>query len=202
MKATYKGFEAKKSGGFTDVPPVGCYVAEIQGVKLKVPGKDEGVQRETIELYVEIIEGEYKNRYHEVYDSQSERFGSAVYKGVFRLIPPTDDDTDDWRKRSFESNLWCVQQSNEGYTWDWDEKKLKGKKIGINVRKRLYTGKDKEGNPVDRETTEIGRFETVDDVMNGKCKPMRERDQREKREESTDGSEFTDVSSNVEVPWA
>jgi hypothetical protein len=88
------------------------------------------------------------------------------------------------------------------YQWDWDEKKLKGKKVGINIRKRLYTGKDKDGNPVDRETTEIGRFETVDDVRNGRCKPMRERDQREKREESTDGNEFTDVSSNVEVPWA
>ena len=84
------------------------------------------------------------------------------------------------------------------YTWDWDEKKLKGKKVGINVRKRLYTFNDK-----DRETTEIGRFETVDDVRNGKCKPMKERDQRTKREEdSTDGSEFTDVSSDVSVPWA
>ena len=118
MKATYKGFEAKKSGGYTELPPVGCYVAEIQGVKLKTPDKDE-VQRETIELFLEIIEGEYKNRYHEVYDSQTERFGNATYRGVFRLVPPSEGDEDDWRKRNFEGNLWCIQQSNAGYTWDW-----------------------------------------------------------------------------------
>lgn len=193
MKATYKGFEAKKSGGFTELPPVGAYVAEIQASRVV-----EQNDREVIELFMEIVEGEYANRFHEVYDDQKERFGdSAKYKGIFKLTPPVDGD-EDWRKRSFEGNMWCVQESNPGYSWDWDEKKLKGKKVGISIRRRLYTYNGK-----DRETTEIGRFETIDDVKAGKVKPMRDRDNRtsESPVESTDGSEFTNVSTEVEVPW-
>ena len=193
MKATYKGFEAKKSGGFIELPPVGAYVAEIQAVRVV-----EQNDRDVIELFMEITEGEYANRFHEVYEDQKERFGDgAKYKGIFRLTPPVDGD-EDWRKRAFEGNLWCVQQSNAGYSWDWDEKKLKGKKVGISIRKRLYTFNGK-----DRETTEIGRFETVDDVKAGKVKPMRDRDNRtgESVAESTDGSEFADVSKEVSVPW-
>ncbi len=198
MKPSYSGFEAKKAGGFTELPPVGAYVAEIQAARF-VEG--ENGQRDRIELFMDIVEGEYANRFHDVYEDQKERFGDdAKYKAIFRLIPPVEGD-EDWRKRTFEGNLWCVQESNPGYTWDWDEKKLKGKKVGISLRKRLYTFNGKN-----RETIEIGRFETVDDVRNGKCKPMRDRDQRTNRSDSesadsTDGAEFTDVSKEVSVPW-
>ena len=198
MKATYKGFEAKKSGGFVSLPPVGAYVAQIQDVRT-----DEQFDHQVIEMKIEITEGEYKGRFSEVYKDQDERFGNAKYKCVFRLIAPNEND-EDWRRSSFEGNLWAIEESNSGYHWDWDEKKLKGKKVGISIRKRLYTGQDKDGNPVDRETVEIGRLESVDDVKAGKVKPMKERDQRKKHEDSdnsTDGSEFTDVSKDVAVPW-
>lgn len=200
MKATYKGFNAQRTSGFTGLPPVGAYVAEILEVRYLDPKKPENnVKRDTIELFMEIVEGEYANRFHEVYEEQTEKWGNDVkYKAIFRLIPPSDDDADDWRKRTFEGNLWCVQQSNPGYAWDWDEKKLKGKKVGISIRRRLYTY-----NGRDRETVEIGRFETIDDVKAGKVKPMRDKDNRtsESPVESTDGSEFTNVSNEVEVPW-
>ena len=204
MKASYKGFEAKpNNNGFITLPPVGAYVAEIQAVRFTPKNEAENVYRDTIELMIEITEGECKNRYHEVYESQKERFGDSIkYKGIFKLIPPVDgEDGYDWRRSAFEGNLWCVEQSNPDYHWDWDEKKLKGKKIGINVRQYLYTYNGK-----DRETTEIGRFETVEDVKAGKVKPMRPRDRRENKDAedaSTDGSGFTDVSKDTEVsvPW-
>ena len=194
MKPTYGNFEAKKSGGYIELPPVGAYVAEIQDVRTS-----EQFDHTIIELMVEITEGEYKGRYHEVYEDQRERFGNATYKGVFKLTAPNDND-EDWRVNTFQGNLWCVQESNPGYKWDWDEKKLKDKKVGISVRKRLYTGQDKDGNPVDRETLEIGRFETIADVQAGKVKPMKVKDTR-KKNESTSGSDFTDVSKDVEVPF-
>ena len=199
MKPSYKGFEAKKNGGFLELPPVGAYVAEIQNVRSLPADPLNNRERDVIELMMEITEGNYAGRYMEFYKDQKERFGDSVkYKGVFRLTAPNDDD-EDWRKRTFEGNLWCVEQSNPGYTWDWDEKKLKGKKVGISVRERLYTYNDKE-----RITTEIAKFETVDDVRNGKVKPMKARDQRNKgsaSEDSTDGENFTDVSKTVDVPW-
>lgn len=193
MKPTIKNFEVKKRGGFVDLPPKGAYVAEIKNVLLT----EDRNGREILELMLDICEGEYENRYTEVWKDQKERFGDDVkFKGIFRLTPPADGDPD-WRERVFSENLWCVEQSNDGYSWDWDEKKLKGKKVGISVRNRMYTY-----NGQDRQTTEIAQFELVKDVRNGKCKPVKDRDQREKREESTDGSDFTDVSKNVDVPWA
>lgn len=196
MKPTYQGFEAKKSSNFLELPPAGAYVAEIQNVRV-VEADGQKQTRDVIELMIEIIEGDFKNRYHEFYEDQRERFGDdAKYKGVFRLTPFVDGD-EDWRKRAFEGNLWCVEQSNPGYTWDWDEKKLKGKKVGISIRNRLYTYNGK-----DKSSTEIGRFETVEDVRNGKVKPMKCRDNRiTDSSESADGSSFTNVSKEVSVPW-
>ena len=192
MKPTYDGFEAKKRNSYVELPPVGAYVAEIQDVRF-VP-KDEKNFNDVIEMMIEITEGEYKNRYHEVYKDADEKFGSATYSGVFRLrvYHPGDDD---WVKKNFETNLWCVEQCNPGYRWDWNEMGLKGKKIGINVRKYLYTYKDQ-----DREKTEIGKFETIEDVKNGKCKAMKPRDKR-KSEEQNDQN-FTPVEAgSVSVPW-
>jgi len=199
MKPSYKGFEAKKNGGFLTLPPAGAYIAEIKEVRFVPQDPLENRDRDVIELMMEIAEGEYAGRYMAFYQDQKERFGdNTKYKGVFRLVAPLEHD-EDWRKRTFEGNLWCVEQSNDGYTWDWDEKKLKGKKVGISVRERLYTYNDKE-----RSTTEIAKFETVADVKAGNVKPMKPRDQRtggSAAEDSTDGSGFTEVSKTVDVPW-
>ena len=193
MKATYKNCEPRKSGNFIELPPVGAYIGEIQAVR-----EIEIYDRPAIELFIEITEGEYANRFHEVHEDQKERFGdTAKYKGIFRLFPYLGENDDDWRKKVFEENLWAVEQSNPGYKWDWDEKKLKGKKVGINIRNRLYTYNNKN-----RTTTEIGQLESIEDVKNGKCKKLKDRDQRRPiDEDSTDGSDFTEVSDTVDVPW-
>ena len=201
MKPTYNGFEAKANkGAYLDVPPVGAYVAEIQDVRF-VPADGNKQQRDAIELMIEITEGEYKNRYHDLYKDQDEKWGNAKYRGTFSLYPPAEND-EDWRKRVFEGNLWCVEQSNNGYKWDWDEKKLKGKAVGINIRKKLYTytkRKDNTEETVEAETTEIAKFETVDDVKNGKCRMLKERDTRHY---ATSEQNFTPVdSASVSVPW-
>lgn len=192
----YGNVEIAKRGSYMDLPPVGAYVAEIKNVRL-VEADGDKQKYDTLEMMIEIIEGEYKGRYTEVYNDQKERFGDNVkYKGIFRLRCPSKDD-EDWVARKFGNNIWCVQESNPGYQWDMDEKKLKGKKVGISVRRRLYTY-----NGEDKETTEIGQFETIADVKAGKCKPMKDNDRREKAEEaSTDGSNFTEVSKTVDVPW-
>ena len=57
-------------------------------------------------------------------------------------------------------------------------------------------------NGQNRETTEIGKFETIADVKDGKCKPMRDRDTRDANAKAADdGQNFTEVSGSVEVPW-
>lgn len=193
-----KNVEIAKRGNFLSLPVVGSYVGEIKNVR--VVKADETRKHDTLEMMIDVTEGEFANRYTDVYNDQKERFGEAKFKGIFRLTIP-DDTTEDWMDRKFGNNLWCVQESNPGYEWDRDEKKLKGKKIGINVRKRLYTFNGNDG-----ETTEIGQLETIADVKAGKCREMKPNDRRSKDNnsssvDSTDGSSFTDVSKEISVPW-
>lgn len=200
MKKPNYAFETKKRADRNGLPPKGAYVAEIQAVRCLTKGKDN-VSMDRLELFMDIVEGEYTGRFRQVYEDQKERFGDNVsYKGIFRMsVPEEGDNNYDYLMRILQENLWCVEQSNDPYKWDWDEKKLKGKKVGISLRNRFYTFNGK-----DRETVEIARLETIDDVHNGKCKPVNDRDQREKHddaEESTDGSDFTDVSKEISVPW-
>ena len=191
-----KSVEIQKRGNFLTLPPVGAYVAEIKNVRVVEADKEKGQKYDTLEMMVEITEGEYAGRYTEVYNDQKERFGKASYRGTFRLYCPNKD-SEEWVDRKFANNIWCVQESNPGYEWDQHEEKLKGKKVGISVRRKLYTY-----NNEDRETTEIGQFETVADVNAGKCRPMKDRDQREKKDDSgSDDQNFTDVSKGIEVPW-
>lgn len=197
-----RDIEIAKRGNYLELPTVGAYIAEIRDVRVVEADKSRGQKNDTLEMMIEITDGEYKGRYMEVYNDQKERWGDDVkYKGVFRLFIPSDEPVD-WIDRRFSNNIWCVQESNSDYTYDSKDpnslKKLKGKRIGINVRKYLYTY-----NGQDRETTEIGQLETIDDVKAGKCKTMKPRDKRESKDSagSNDDQNFTDVSKEVSVPW-
>lgn len=193
MKKAYEGFEAKKSGSaIVDLPPKGAYVGEIQGVKVEDSYNHEFEQ---LVLMLEVTEGEYKGRYHEHYANQKERFGDNVkYRGSLRIrIPTGKDGEDEWIRRQFEGAMWAVEDSNDGYAFDWDETKLKGKKVGFSVRDTYYTYGDK-----DYQGTEIGRLESIKEVKAGKVRPMKERDSRKNKTEET---AYTNVSSTVDVPF-
>ena len=196
MKATYGGFEAKNTRGGSPLPPAGSFlVAEIKAVNI---GKNYS-GNEQIECAVDVTEGEWKDCFTNDFEDRRERYGDgSKFRGIFRLTPPVDGD-EPWVKQKFESNLWCIEQSNANYHWDWDEKKLVGKKVGINIRATKYTGND--GN--DYEGTEIGQFETVDDVRNGKCRVMKCRDSRKNKhkDESSGEGQATDVTGQVSVPF-
>ena len=199
MKPTYQGFEAKEnSTNFLELPPAGLYIGQIMAVRV-VDADGVKTFRDWLEVMLEITEGDYKGRFTAVYNDQKERFGAenTRYRGTFRIaIPSGKEDEEEWVRRSFEGNLWCVEQSNPGYHWDWDENKLTGKKIGINLRTRLYTYNDK-----DKETVEVARFETLDDVKTGKAKPAKVRDQRKHDETPAfDTSTFTEVNTEL-PPW-
>ena len=195
MKAKYAGYEAKRASNFVQLPPEGVYIGKIIEVRVE-PSYDK--THDQIVLLLDITEGEYANRYTEQYNDAKERFDNAKSKGVLRITVPEEDDPADkaWIKKTFESNLWAVEQSNPPYQWDWDEKKLKGKKVGLNVRKRFYTY-----NGTDRETTEIAQLESIEEVRAGKVKVRQPRDSRTNNTENNGTDSYEDVTNSVEVPF-
>ena len=68
------------------------------------------------------------------YKSQSS--DNKKWRGNVKLWLPKDDgsEKDDYTKRTFNNFMACVEESNPGYHWGWDENTLKDKKIGILAR--------------------------------------------------------------------
>ena len=151
MIKAWNNFEAKKSSSGREILPAGAYVCEIKSVKEE--SYDWGNK---LAMMIEIIEGEYKD----------------LWRGVFRVDIPKDDGTeqDSWTKRKFGNFIWAVQESNPGYVWAWDEKTLKGKKIGVVYRNKEWAMGDLTG-----WTTEAAGAASIEDVRNGKVKPLKDK---------------------------
>lgn len=112
--------------------PAGKYICEIKGAKV-VKSSSSGMEQLVLQL--DIAEGDYKNYYSDLYAADLERNGTkAKWRngGLFRQ---------GWEGKSlpyFHGLMTCIEKSNDGYKWDWDEKTLKGKKIGVLFGREQY----------------------------------------------------------------
>lgn len=130
MKA-FNGFaeaqEAAKRAGGAKLPK-GAYVCEILGAKIET-GQNGNSDQMLVQF--EIAEGEYKGFFKKQYEDNTNE--DKKYKGKVKIWLPKDDgsEKDSWTKNNFAKWPNALEESNEGYKWDWDETKWKGKKIGI-----------------------------------------------------------------------
>lgn len=118
--------QAQASG--TSKLSAGGYVCKVIGVKYT---KGEEGKSDFIEIQFEIAEGEYKGFFQKQYEANTNE--DKKYKGRTKIYIPTDDgsEKDGWTKKTFAGWTNAFEESNEGYLWDWDEKKWKNKLIGI-----------------------------------------------------------------------
>lgn len=193
----FEGFKAEykeENNNRFEPLPVGSYVAQILGVKLEENTDRNGNKYERLIFQVDITEGEYKDYFQKRYEADKNSPFTAKYKGTFYLNVPTGDKSqyDNYKLISFNNTIAAIEYSNKGYTWEWDEKTLKGKAVGIRVREREWTMDGRSGT-----TTEIGAFCPVDDVRAGKVKPMAAR--KNKNPQSVI-AQFTEVP-NEELPF-
>lgn len=188
MKA-YDGFKSEAQGNKFEQLPAGPYEAKILNVKIDGQEPDQ-----TLVLRLDIIEGEYKDYFTKRYQHDKENASQyeARYKGDFKLRIPNDANTNarypDSDKRRFNDAIWRIEKSNEGYHWDWNEKGLIGKIIGINMQDDEYNG---------NRFTRIGRLEVAQDVRSGIVGVM---PPRKRQEQTAEPAGFTAVE-NIEVPF-
>lgn len=152
-KAAYKGSSRL---------PVGGYVAKIKDVRFE-EGKNGN--SDMIVLAYDIAEGEYKDFFQKQFDNNTQE--DKKWKGRTTIYYPKDDGTekDEWTKTAFARWVNALEDSNSGYKWDWDEKKWKGKMIGL-----IYgeTGAVIDGKPY--EFTECRFPESVENIRSGNFK--------------------------------
>lgn len=203
-KEQFKGFKPSYNAGERMTLPAGIYEGHV--IKTKLEDVQGGGQ--ALLIYVEIDKGEYAGYYRKQYESQNGGQYSIRYKGVYRVALPDgqNEEHDNWRRHQLEGAIWALENGNPDFKWDWDETKLTGLKVGLNVREREYYVNKRFG-----VTTEIGRFESVammNDPDEGKHpKPMRKRElsdsdkKKKAADEANTGSGYVEVTDE-EIPWA
>lgn len=109
--------------------PIGLYVAKIVNVRFE-EGKDGASDK--IVLAYDIAEGDQKEYFKKRFEADTSE--NKKWKGVIKLYVPKDDGTDsEWAVKNFAKVITNFELSNPGFVWDWDEKKLKGKLIGVAI---------------------------------------------------------------------
>lgn len=165
-----QNFNAHSTGSNKpDALPAGIYEAIIKGAR--VEDTPWGGQR--LILVLDVCQGEHKDHYQNLFDWETKNSNyQPKWKGTLRQNIPLGDgsEKDSWTQRSLEGLVWAIEQSNPGYHWDWDETKLKGKVVGINVRNKEWEYNDMTG-----WTTEICRLESLDEVRAGKVKVAKDK---------------------------
>lgn len=107
--------------------PVGGYVLKIAGVRYET---GQGGNSDRIVVAFDVAEGDYKGFFQNRYDADTNE--DRKWKGTANLYVPKEDGTeqDEWTIRKLKTFTNALQDSNDGYKWDWDESKWKGLQIG------------------------------------------------------------------------
>ena len=188
----YSDFKAKRSSSGREILPAGGYVCQI--ISAKVDSNEWG---ETLVVAHDVCEGDYEGIFKRDYEN-NDREGKK-WRGTFRLKLPKDDgsEQDAWKKRSFSNFIWAIEQSNPGFSWDWDEKKLKGKKVGL-----IYRNEEWEMNGRSGWTTKAAGSESIDNIREGKFRLLKDKPLPEARKAAA-AQTFTELDDgdDGELPF-
>lgn len=154
--------------GASQLPTEQAYVCEILDAFETDYTTQSGYRVHRLDVHLDVIEGEYAGFYMTKHNNRTNE--DDKWKGVVKINIPKEDgsEQDDWTIKSFNSNINAVEVSNPGYLFDWDEKKLIGKKVGLVLRKREYCFDGKVGF-----YSEPFKLISVDDARAGKFKEPR-----------------------------
>jgi hypothetical protein len=114
--------EAKTQGEFETILP-GGYVAKILNAITKTSSKGN----QMIELSLDIAEGEHAG----FYANLSDKLNKDISLKIYQL---TEGESTSY----FKGLVNAIEHSNPNFIWDFDEKHLIGKRIGVNLREEEY----------------------------------------------------------------
>jgi hypothetical protein len=120
--------------------PLGAYVCQVK--QCRVQDNDYGSQ---LAILFDISEGEYKGFFADEFAANQQQ--DKKWKGVLRIWLPKDDgsDKDELTKSILKGMVTAFENSNLGFTWNWNEKSLEGKQIGILFRNEEWEYDGKSG---------------------------------------------------------
>lgn len=136
----YDEMRANRSTSRNRQLKAGGYVLNIMNVKKTTSKAGSSM----FEISFDIFEGEFANFYAEKYrknTSPSRKWGGKYYM----VLPDKGNQTQaayEKRLRTFTEFMADIEESNEGYTWNWREESLQGKKVGGIFGREQFQGND------------------------------------------------------------
>jgi hypothetical protein len=112
--------------------PAGWYPAALLGV---TQGQTQSGSQ-YLDFAFDIIDGEYTRYYAKDYNAQTPYDGVKKWRGNVRYF------LSEKAIGMLKGAMKAVEESNPGYQWDWDETKIKGKKVGVGIREEEYEAND------------------------------------------------------------
>ena len=185
--------EAKGMDDFKALP-IGAYECVIMDARVN---HNEQSGKDTFKVSVDIASGEFKDYFRKMYENDT-RIDRKWNNNAVKYLSYTGDNV-----AFFKGFIKTIENSNIGYVWDWDETKLKGKKVcgvfqyeeyekqdgtkGIKVRLNKFRSLDKlkEIEVSDSIKMLDGSYVSYDDYM--------------ERAENSEKNPFSDFGNIVEV---
>lgn len=192
--------EAKGMEDFKALP-IGAYECVIVGAGIH---ESEQSGKKSFKVAVDIAKGEYKDYFKKRFDANT-NMDKKWDNNAVRYLAFEGDNVS-----YFKGFITCVENSNTGYKWDWDETKLKGKKIcgvfqyeeyekqdgskGVKVRLNKFRSLDKMK---DIEVSDSVR------LLNGSYMSIDDYNENKEESSSTPLGEFENVVeiTNEELPF-
>lgn len=117
-----KDFDKVEAKGMDDFKglPIGAYECVIKDARLN---HNEETGKNTLKISIDIASGEYKDYFLKAYETDT-RVDRKWNNNAIRYLAYEGDNVS-----YFKGFLTVIENSNIGYKWDWDETKLKGKKV-------------------------------------------------------------------------
>ena len=117
-----KDFDKIEAKGMNDFRglPIGAYECVIMDARVN---HNEQSGKDTFKVSVDIASGEFKDYFRKMYENDT-RIDRKWNNNAVRYLAYEGDNVS-----YFKGFIKTIENSNIGYVWDWDETKLKGKKV-------------------------------------------------------------------------
>lgn len=137
--------------------PVGGFICEIKTIE-DVPEKEYLKVGYDIAEAISPEQEEFVGMYSKRKDERGFDYPSTIVSYKEKSLP------------FFKGFVTAVEASNDGYTWDNDETKFIGKRVGFVIGEEEYEGKDKSGAPKVKVRTYVAERHSVDAIKDGDFK--------------------------------
>ena len=192
-----KDFDKIEAKGMDDFKslPIGAYECVIKDARLN---HNEETGKNTLKISIDIASGEYKDYFLKAYENDT-RIDRKWNNNAIRYLAYEGDNV-----AFFKGFIKTIENSNVGYTWDWDETKLKGKKVcgvfqyeeykkqdgtkALKVRLNKFRSLDKLGKIEVSDSVKMldGTYKSYDDYM----------ESQERKAENIFGENLVEISSD------